>query len=983
MRSVPAFLFGFLTLATLPWTAVAGAADVAPHWIWGTVDRQPGQSVHLQRSFDATAPIVSARLHLAADFARCDLQLNGETLVELDEYGPWIELDVTEKLRVGQNTISLKCLSGEGPAAIAFSLQSQQSDGKGVVVVSDTEWKTARASAVSLGRVAPEFWQVGDIARVSSFDDYEQWRQATGAEQGTDPATFVTQPGFEVALVRTAQPDEGSWVAMAVDPQGRVTIGREDKGLLRMTLTGDGRGVERVETIDDTLLETRGLLYAHGMLYANANNSMGLYRLRDTNGDDQFDEVKLLRKFPGGKGHGRNSLALGPDGMIYSIHGDSVDLPTEDVRDLTSPYRAARRNQKTTEGALLRTDKDGKRWELVAAGLRNPFGVDFNTHGEAFTYDADAEFDMGSPWYRPTRIDQLTSGADFGWRGLTGKWPPYFPDHADNSLPVVNVGKGSPTAVKSGQKSSFPEHYRKAMFALDWTYGRILACHLSPRGAGYVCRVEQFLKGRPLNVTSLDFGPDGSLYVVTGGRKTQSALYRVSYRQPLPDLPPLTVQQQARGEFSAKARQLNRKLAEFHAIHHPDAVPTTWPYLASQDPVIRHTARMAVEHQPTGEWAELAMVQENSETAAYAFLAHARSWERASLFEFLRRANARDVTALSSHARLALIHAYRLCLDGWDDLDEKTVTAAHTRLLDWLKIASKTGMASTGAGDGVRRELSRLVADLQLEGAVPLLMNLLRDSSTQRERMQALFLLRNQKSGWTLDDRQLFFEALRELEVTAFSGQGMPGFLAQIRSEATALLSEADREELAELLQPVKVNEVESLTIERPLVRKWTVEELAEAVRDISRPADVARGETLFREVRCSACHRMQGRGGVIGPDLTSVAGRFSRRDMLTSILKPSLVIADKYRGTQVVTDGGKVFNGRVVTGGDYRQSVLRIVEDSLQPGKITEIPKSDIEVHQPSKASPMPEGLLDTLTAEEVLDLLAYLSSRDAVARR
>ena len=127
----------------------------------------------------------------------------------------------------------------------------------------------------------------------------------------------------------------------------------------------------------------------------------------------------------------------------------------------------------------------------------------------------------------------------------------------------------------------------------------------------------------------------------------------------------------------------------------------------------------------------------------------------------------------------------------------------------------------------------------------------------------------------------------------------------------------------------------------------------------------------------------MQGRGGVIGPDLTSVAGRFSRRDMLTSILKPSLVIADKYRGAQVATVGGKVFNGRVVTGGDYRQSVLRIVEDPLQPGKITEIPKSDIEVHQPSKASPMPEGLLDTLTADEVLDLLAYLSSRDAVARR
>ena len=75
---------------------------------------------------------------------------------------------------------------------------------------------------------------------------------------------------------------------MAFDPRGRITISREDKGLLRMTLDQQHASVERVETINDTLLECRGLLYAHDALYANANNSKGLYRLRDTDGDDQF-----------------------------------------------------------------------------------------------------------------------------------------------------------------------------------------------------------------------------------------------------------------------------------------------------------------------------------------------------------------------------------------------------------------------------------------------------------------------------------------------------------------------------------------------------------------------------------------------------------------------------------------------------------------------------------------------------------------------
>ena len=334
-------------------------------------------------------------------------------------------------------------------------------------IVTDEDWESGDGSAFSFGVVSHEMWNVSNLARISAFEDYEQWRRASGAESGTDPATFVTQPGFHVDLIRSAKPDEGSWVSMAFDPKGRITIAREDKGLLRMTLSEVGASIEHVETINESLLECRGLLYAYESLYANANNSKGMYRLRDTNDDDQFDSVELLREFPGKVGHGRNDLALGPDGLIYSIHGDSVELSTENIVDRTSPLRAARRGKRSDEGHVIRTDRDGKNWELVASGLRNPFGIDFNQDGEAFTYDADNEYDMGAPWYRPTRINQIVSGADFGWRRKTnGAWPPYYPDHADNALPTVDVGKGSPTAVKSGRMSSFPDHYRRAIFAL-------------------------------------------------------------------------------------------------------------------------------------------------------------------------------------------------------------------------------------------------------------------------------------------------------------------------------------------------------------------------------------------------------------------------------------------------------------------------------------------------------------------------------------
>ena len=137
---------------------------------------------------------------------------------------------------------------------------------------------------------------------------------------------------------------------------------------------------------------------------------------------------KILYQSEGGVGHGRNDLALGPDGMIYVIHGDSVHIP-ELIPNRTSPLRRKRLPYRPNEGHVLRMDKDGKRIEIFCGGLRNPYGIAFNRHGEAFTYDADAENDMGTPWYRPTRVKHLTSGSDFGWRAVTGSWPPYYPDH--------------------------------------------------------------------------------------------------------------------------------------------------------------------------------------------------------------------------------------------------------------------------------------------------------------------------------------------------------------------------------------------------------------------------------------------------------------------------------------------------------------------------------------------------------------------------
>src|SRR3954469_20510700 len=140
-------------------------------------------------------------------------------------------------------------------------------------------------------------------------DAYNTWKLALNAGAATDPRTIEVAPGFKIELLRSATPEEDSWVSMAFDPQGRLTIGCEKKGLLRMMLQAGGIGA--VERINDSLLECRGLLYAYGALYAVANNTKALVRLRSSKGDDKFGEITELMHTEGGVGHGRNHVKLG------------------------------------------------------------------------------------------------------------------------------------------------------------------------------------------------------------------------------------------------------------------------------------------------------------------------------------------------------------------------------------------------------------------------------------------------------------------------------------------------------------------------------------------------------------------------------------------------------------------------------------------------------------------------------------------------
>ena len=862
-------------------------------------------------------------------------------------------------------------------------------------------------------------------------DAYNTWKLALTPGKATDAAAITVPAGFKIELLRSALPEEDSWVSMAFDPQGRLTIAREKKGLLRMTLS-PGAGVEKVEVINDTLLECRGLLYAHGALYVNANNSKLFCRLRenadgkgterkttdDADGADggraarppsssessvksvvpsfipsvagRFTIEELLRT-EGGVGHGRNHIKLGPDGMIYVVHGNNVavtpnaapDSPLRNFRDdrlIPCPWdpQMFDGDVKLPAGHILRGDLDGKKWTLLAGGLRNPLDVAWNEDGEMFMFDADMEWDTGTPWYRPCRVNHIVSGADYGWRRGTSKWPEYFPDCGPTTL---NIGLASPTGIEFGTRSNFPTAMQRALFISDWSYGRIVAVHLTPRGSSYTATAENFIVGKPLNVTDLAFGPDGAMYFVTGGRRTQSGLYRVSYSNG--GNPARSVDQRAGlpALRAAQARVQRHELETFHGHPTPGAVDKIWPHLGSDDAVLREAARIALEWQDVSQWQARALAEKEALTSLTALLALTRSTERRPSPAATNQPGAAVLPAAGSSAA-----TQRAILEKLDALpfatlpEEQQILAARDYQLALIRLGTPADTrALTQRLDAlypakswrVNHMLCELLAHLKAPSFRDKTVALLANAKRSEDLLHYLFYLRLVTDGWTPDQRRACFAALNHAE-TLEGARDYQRSLKMIRTEMLETLTPAERDAVSPLLAVATDAALPRSTGPQVLVRDWKAEELIPLLDRVGSKRSFDAGKQAFAGAQCALCHRMGNAGGLVGPDLTAVGSRFNRRDLLDSILNPSRVLDDKFRNTVLTLASGANIIGTIER---EDEKTITIRTSPLLP-QTTAVQKSDVKSRELSPISPMPPSLLNVLTQNQILDLLAYLES-------
>jgi putative membrane-bound dehydrogenase-like protein len=314
--------------------------------------------------------------------------------------------------------------------------------------------------------------------------------------------------------------------ALAIDPRGNVVV--TSQGYIRTLFDRNNDGLaDAAEDLASTTTGGMGLCFdGSGLMFVGDG---ALWRFRDENGDGQPDgppEKLLSVAFAE---HGGHAVRKGPDGAWYLIGGNDAKFDLTQINASSIPGR-------TIEGgALIRLGADGHGAEVVAHGFRNPYDFDFNAEGDIFAYDSDCERDYFLPWYTPTRIYHIAPGGHHGWRleGYLRSWArrDYFTDTVGF---LADLDRGSPTGVACYEHLQFPEYYRGGLFALDWTFGRVYFLPLAPQvnGSTYRSAPEVFLEAIGTSgfaPTDVAVGPDGSLYISSGGRKSRGAVYRIQY----------------------------------------------------------------------------------------------------------------------------------------------------------------------------------------------------------------------------------------------------------------------------------------------------------------------------------------------------------------------------------------------------------------------------------------------------------------------
>ena len=726
---------------------------------------------------------------------------------------------------------------------------------------------------------------------------------------------------------------------------------------------GDGRA-DRFRTFFEGTTHTMSLRQgADGWLYVATRAKV--FRIRDTDDDDKADEEQVLVRLEtnGTYPHnGLSGLALDGNGYLYFGMGENLG---ESYRMIGSDNRA---QHGSGEGGVFRSKLDGKGLRRIATGFWNPFGICFDPHGRMFAVGNDAD---GRP---PCRLVQIADTGDYGFQfkyGRSGRHPlQAWNGELPGTLPMAAATGEAPCEIVAHQGQ---------LWVAIWGDYRIERYTITLDGARVKAERDVVVQGdssfRPVAMAK---SPDGSLYVTDWVNKSypvhgKGRIWRlrrkvvgnvdgqVESTSSNPQFPELTVAElQARRAASGdQAMVLQcaltddvflRQAAVAGIANTQDHSKELLNKLAADARgrlVLLQALRWATDHaaskpgKPPVETLRDAIRDNDKNVRLYGVRWAADHQVQGLGDEFREQLKRVDITP----------QLFLATIGAQDWIETKSVDQASVKRLEFLR----QSLADTTLPVIVREMALRLLP-VDDEPSLPFVQKLADGEGGERLQREAVRTIVQMKPG---EGYKMFGRTAKRSE----------------QADADIMLLADDRPEskmaIVEWLgggRAAVMNEVR-----RQLMHKQAVKFKHPDSNDkdawlqiVGTGGDADAGWRVFfsKPARCSECHQYQGRGSRLGPELTGIAKRTSRADVLESLLHPNRDIAPMFVTTVIETKDGRTLEGLQQDNEVYLKS----------DGSRFKIGVDAIQSRRMSKVSMMPSDLHQLLSAEELRNLLALL---------
>ena len=709
-------------------------------------------------------------------------------------------------------------------------------------------------------------------------------------------------------------------------------------------------------------------------------------RVKDTNYDFKADVIEKLishqtkADYPH---NGLSGLALSSDGYLYFGQGENFG------EKFTIVGTDGSKQQGSGEGgSVYRCRPDGSRVERIATGIWNPFGLAFDREKRLWCVDNDPD---SRP---PCRLLQIVPTADYGFQFRFGRAGTNPLLSWDGELPGT-----IPMSAGTGEAPCEVVEHLGHLVVSSWGDNRIERFTLTPNGASLKGQMDVIVQGdadfRPV---SFAVAPDQSIFFTDWVDRSypvhgKGRLWRLTPRTygMGPAIPDVSVEEKL-------ARKITDGKAD--AIELQKAVNTDDPFLQTAATIGKTLLSSSLTAKP---WNGTSAIERSENLRIF-------RWRSLTQSEADREINRASYVAeiekclKDEDLRVRLLAIRYAAESGEKSLVPELEKLISNRALDaneFHHLVSAISFLKTGSASGAKRDPARdqMLSSFFFDPTKPielrkLALRQLPSNSKELDPSKLVEMLRDPQAKELRHDLLMYLaqhgaaNVATALEETLRSPESDSGFRADLLAILASLPSfqTSWNEKIARELRSVDASKEYQMELQRvkemlngmKLIKARTPdpsrpkrEEIGEWSARVVGKGDANQGWRVWARSQCVKCHAMDGRGAELGPDLTTLGKSADRKRILQSMLDPSREVAPLFATWNILTVDGRVLTGAKLNAGGVGTNLQFLGAD----GKTFEVPLKEIESQQVSFKSIMPEDITDTLSVDEISDLLEFLS--------